>query len=68
MNTKMKKSLMEAEPEVLMNIISELEIKLKKKNEMLSRARMQLSKARVSVQRLKGIVLYQRERILKLYE
>lgn len=68
MASKAKKSLMEAEPEQLVNIIGELEAKLKKKNEALARTRIQLTKARHSVQRLKDIVLYQRERILKLYE
>lgn len=51
-----------------MNIIEDLEARLKKKNETLTRTRTQLSKARNSIQRLKGIVLYQRERILTLYQ
>lgn len=68
MSRSKKSSLLEADTEELMNVIGDLEAKLKKKNEMLTRTRMQLSKARSTVQRLKGIVLYQRERILKLYE
>ena len=49
-------------------IIRELEGRLKKKTEDLTRTRDRLNKARGNVKRLKEIVTYQRERIIQLHE
>lgn len=46
--------------------IDELQQKLKKKTEDLTRTRQRLNKARARIQKLKEIVNYQRNRIIKL--
>ncbi len=46
--------------------IDELQQKLKKKTEDLTRTRQRLNKARARIQKLKEIVNYQRDRIIKL--
>ncbi len=47
-------------------LVEELRSKLKKKTEDLTRARQRLNKARTRIQKLKEIVNYQRDRIIKL--
>lgn len=47
-------------------LVEELQTKLKKKTEDLTRARQRLNKARTRIQKLKEIVNYQRDRIIKL--
>lgn len=47
-------------------LVEELQTKLKKKTEDLTRARQRLNKARTRIQKLKEIVSYQRDRIIKL--
>jgi uncharacterized protein (DUF342 family) len=56
-----------ASQEELIGIVNELQEKLKKKNQDLTRTRERLSKARSRIQKLKGIVAYQRERIIQLH-
>lgn len=55
----------EAELKVM---VEDLQGKLKKKHEHLTEARLRLQRARNDVHRLKGIVIYQRERMMKLYQ
>lgn len=47
--------------------VADLQLRLKKKTEDLTRTRQRLNRARNSISRLKRIVQYQRERIIKLY-
>lgn len=47
--------------------VADLQQRLKKKTEDLTRTRQRLNRARTSISRLKRIVHYQRERIIKLY-
>lgn len=54
--------------EELMEVIKDLEQRLKKKTEDLTRTRNRLNKSRSNVKRLKEIVAYQRQRIIQLYE
>ena len=68
MDDKMKKDLSGATPEDLLNEIQQLNEKLKKKTEDLSRARFRLRKAKISITRLKEIVAYQRSRIVELHD
>ena len=57
----------EAEPSVLVEIVKDLEQRLKKKTEDLTRTRHRLQKARTNVQRLKQIIAYQRSRLVALH-
>ena len=68
MERKGKKDWANARPEDLLNEIQQLNEKLKKKTEDLSRARFRLRKAKVEITRLKEIVAYQRSRIVELHE
>lgn len=65
---KMKNDLSKASTEDLLKEIQELQEKLKKKTEDLSRARFRLRKAKITITRLKEIVVYQRSRIVELHE
>jgi uncharacterized protein (UPF0305 family) len=56
-----------ASQEELIGIVNDLKEKLKKRNQDLTRTRERLSKARSRIQKLKGIVSYQRERIIQLH-
>lgn len=44
-----------------------LQLKLEKKKEALTRTRDKLARARKNIKRLKGIVSYQRDRIIQLH-
>jgi hypothetical protein len=68
MERKVKKDWADARPEDLVNEIQQLNEKLKKKTEDLSRARFRLRKAKIEITRLKEIVAYQRSRIVELHE
>lgn len=63
----MKSNLSETQIENLMELVNELQQKLKRKNEHLTMTRHRLSNAKRNIKRLQGIISYQRERILKLY-
>ncbi len=68
MKTRWKPNeLKEADPMVLVEIVKELDQRLKKKTEDLTRTRHRLQKARINVQRLKKIITYQRNRLLLLH-
>lgn len=68
MKTRWKQNeLEEAEPSVLVEIVKDLEQRLKKKTEDLTRTRHRLQKARTNVQRLKQIIAYQRSRLVTLH-
>jgi hypothetical protein len=65
----MKKSVLkDKETEELVELIRELRMKLKRKHQRLATTELRLGKAKDTVNRLQGIVLYQRERILELYK
>lgn len=61
------KLIAKASHEELIGIVNDLREKLKKKNHDLTRTRERLSKARSRIQKLKGIVSYQRARIIELH-
>jgi hypothetical protein len=58
----------ETTTEEMVDIIRDLEGKLKKKTEDLTRTRNRLNKSRNNVRRMKEIIAYQRQRIIQLYE
>ena len=62
------RELTETQIENLIELVNELQGKLKKKNLQLAILRGRLNKAKLTVKRLQGIVSYQRDRILKLYK
>lgn len=69
MNRYMKKGMLnQLEPEELVGLVEALEMKLKRKHQHLTTAKVRLGKAKDSITRLQGIVIYQRERILELYK
>ncbi|HZY82163.1 MAG TPA: hypothetical protein VFE50_21710 [Cyclobacteriaceae bacterium] len=61
------RKLKNAKPDELIGFVTELTEKLKKKNQDLTRTRERLCKARIRIAKLKGIVTYQRERIIQLH-
>jgi hypothetical protein len=63
----MKRELTESQIENLIELVEELQWRLKKKNAQLTASRNRLNNAKRSIKRLQGIVSYQRERILELY-
>jgi hypothetical protein len=62
-----KKTLMLSDKETLLHVIEELQLKLKKKNTELSRARIKLKAARTRMMKMKHTVEFQRKRIIELY-
>jgi len=62
------RELTETQIENLIELVNELQGKLKKKNLQLAILRGRLTKAKLTIKRLQGIVSYQRDRILKLYK
>ena len=60
--------LTESQIENLIELDNELQCKLKKKNLQLAALRGRLNNAKRAINRLQGIVVYQRDRILKLHE
>jgi hypothetical protein len=62
------RELTETQIENLIELVKELQGKLKKKNVQLTVARGRLANAKRAIKRLQGIVSYQRDRILKLYD
>ena len=63
-----RNALEEKEKDELVELVRELQLKLKRKHQRLSTAETRLGKAKDSIMRLQGIVTYQRERILELYK
>ena len=62
------RELTETQIENLLELVDELQGKLKKKTSQLTAMRGRLSNAKRTIKRLQGIVSYQRDRILKLYK
>ena len=58
----------ETQIENLIELGNELQCKLKKKNLQLAALRGRLNNAKRAINRLQGIVVYQRDRIVKLHE
>jgi hypothetical protein len=63
-----KKDLVKLDRETLLQIIDDLQIKIKKKNSELQNARTKLGVARSRVLKMKNTVEFQRQRILELYQ
>lgn len=61
------KDLMLSDKETLLQLIEELQSKLKKKNTELYRARLKLRQARSRMMKMKDTVEFQRKRIIELY-
>lgn len=62
------RELTETQIENLIELVNELQGKLKKKNLQLAVLRGRLNKSKLTIKRLQEIVNYQRDRILKLYK
>lgn len=62
-----KKRLSDCDNEELIEIVSELQIKLERRKLELHKAKTKLSSARSKLVKLKDTVVYQRKRILELY-
>lgn len=60
--------LKEKEKDELVRLVRDLQLKLKRKHQRLAATEIKLSKSKESINRLQGIVLYQRERILEFYK
>jgi hypothetical protein len=56
----------EVNKEYILGRMMQLQLRLEKKKEALSRAQLKLARAKKNIGRLKGIVTYQRERIVQL--
>jgi hypothetical protein len=63
-----RRELTETQIENLIELVNELQGKLKKKNLQLATLRGRLNNAKRAINRLQGIVAYQRGRILILHE
>ena len=62
------RELTETQIDNLVELVNELEGKLKKKKLQVTVLRGRLNNAKLTIKRLQGIVSYQRERIVKLYK
>lgn len=62
-----RKHIVWSDKETLVQMVVELQLKLKKKNDELTRARVRLSHAKSRLRRLKDTVASQRKRIIELY-
>ena len=62
-----KKDLMLSDKETLLQLIDELQRKLKKKNIELNRVRTNLSLAKSRVIKMKDTIAFQRKRIIELH-
>ena len=62
------RELTETQIENLIELVNELQGKLKKKKLQLAVLRGRLNNAKRTISRLQGIVSYQRDRIVKLYK
>ncbi len=55
------------DPEMLVQLVSDLESKLKEKNAEIQRVRVKLRTAKLRMVKMKGTIVYQRNRIIELY-
>jgi hypothetical protein len=62
-----KKQIHESDREALIQMVAELQTKLKKRNAELLQARTKLHAARSRMTKMKDTVEFQRKRILELY-
>ena len=62
-----KKTLQASEKEALIDMINDLEGRLKKKHAELMITRKKLSTAKATIRRMKSTVEFQRKRIIELY-
>ena len=61
------RELTETQIENLIELVNELQGKLKKKNLQLAVLRARINNAKRTIKRMQGIVTYQRDRILNFY-
>ena len=62
-----KPTLTVSEQNTLIEMVAELELKLKKRNAQLRQARTRLNVAKVRISKMKETVAFQRQRILELH-
>ena len=62
------RELTDTQIENLIELVNELQAKLKKKNMQLAALRERFNNAKRTTKRLQGIVTYQRDRILTFYD
>jgi len=62
-----KKKIDLSDKDALVEMVHDLQDRLKRKNEDLSRARKKLNAAKSTIMRMKNTVEYQRKRIIELY-
>jgi hypothetical protein len=68
MNPMRKPTLTVSEQNTLIEMVAELESKLKKRNAQLRQARTRLNVAKVRISKMKETVAFQRQRILELHQ
>jgi len=61
-----KRTLSESQVANILDLVQELERKVKRKNDQLNVARQRLANAKQTIRRLQGVIAFQRERILDL--
>lgn len=64
----MKKQMEAVDHEELVELVTELQAKLKKKTQELTETRSRLLRAKSTIQRQKETIAFQRDRILSLYK
>jgi predicted nuclease with TOPRIM domain len=62
-----RKNFSECDKPELIDVVKQLQIKLKSKKDALQKVRTKLSATRTKLIKLKDTVIYQRKRILELY-
>jgi hypothetical protein len=62
-----KKNLILSDRETLLQVIDELQLKLRKKNADIMHLRTKLTSAKAQLSKMKDTVQFQRKRILELY-
>jgi hypothetical protein len=62
-----KKVVMTSDKETLIQMVMDLQLRLKKKSTELHRTRLKLKVAKTKMTKMKDTVAYQRNRILELY-
>ncbi|HEX6893138.1 MAG TPA: hypothetical protein VF141_20655 [Chryseolinea sp.] len=62
------RELTDTQSENLVELVNQLQGKLKKKNLQMAALHDRLNNAKRTIKRLQGIVTYQRDRIMKFYE
>jgi hypothetical protein len=65
--TYTKRNVMESDKDSLIQIVIDLQLKLKKKNAEILRTRTKLSAARTKILKMEETIRFQRNRIVELY-